>query len=82
MIEAFDYFYAIICPADLELSCFFAGFASPVNSNEEIMAPAFHIQCDFPVVTDNDRTDVEAMRSYRSAEDRHVEKQAFGQTRP
>ena len=28
MIEAFDYFYAIICPADLELSCFFAGFAS------------------------------------------------------
>ena len=34
------------------------------------MAAAFHVQRDFPVVTNDDRTDVEAVRSYRGNGDR------------
>ena len=66
MIKAFYYFDTVICPADSELGGFFARFTSAVNGNEEVMAAAFHVQCDFPIVSDNDRTDVEAMRSYGS----------------
>ena len=69
MIKAFYYFDTVICPADSELGGFFARFTSAVNGNEEVMAAAFHVQCDFPIVSDNDRTDVEAMRSYGSNND-------------
>ena len=45
---------------------FFAGLATPVDGNQEVMAAAFHIKCNFPVVTNDDGTDVETMRSHRS----------------
>ena len=70
MIEPFHYFYTVVCPADSELGGFFARFTSAVNGNEEVMAAAFHVQRDFPVVTNDDRTDVEAVRSYRGNGDR------------
>ena len=70
MIKAFLHFDTVICPADSELGGFFARFTSAVNGNEEVMAAAFHVQCDFPIVSDNDRTDVEAVRSYRGNGDR------------
>ena len=66
MIEPFHYFYTVVCPANGQLSRLLARFAAAVDGNEEVMAAAFHVQCDFPIVSDNDRTDVEAMRSYRS----------------
>ena len=66
MIKAFYYFDTVICPADSELGGFFGRLSSAVNGKEEVMAAAFHVLCDFPIVSDNDRTDVEAMRSYGS----------------
>ena len=44
--------------------------AIAVDGNEEVMAAAFYVQRDFPVVTNDDRTDVEAVRSYRGNGDR------------
>ena len=66
MIEPFHYFYTVVCP----LSCLLARFAAAVDGNEEVMAAAFYVQRDFPVVTNDDRTDVEAVRSYRGNGDR------------
>lgn len=70
MIEPFHYFYTVVCPANGQLSCLLARFAAAVDGNEEVMAAAFHVQRDFPVVTNDDRTDVEAVRSYRGNGDR------------
>lgn len=69
MIKPFHYFYTVVCPANGQLSRLLARFAAAVDGNEEVMAAAFHVQCDFPIVSDNDRTDVEAMRSYGSNND-------------
>mgnify|MGYP007081674349 FL=1 len=44
---------------------FFAGLATAVDGNQEVMAAAFHIKCNFPVVTNDDGTDVEAVWSHR-----------------
>ena len=70
MIEPFHYFYTVVCPANGQLSRLLARFAAAVDGNEEVMAAAFHVQRDFPVVTNDDRTDVEAVRSYRGNGDR------------
>ena len=70
MIEPFHYFYTVVCPANGQLSRLLARFAAAVDGNEEVMAAAFHVQRDFPVVTNDDRTDVEAMWSYRSDDNR------------
>ena len=70
MIEPFHYFYTVVCPATGQLSRLLARFAAAVDGNEEVMAAAFHVQRDFPVVTNDDRTNVETMRSYRSNGDR------------
>lgn len=43
VIETLCYFDAVICTADGQLSCLFARFASPVNSNKEIMTAAFYV---------------------------------------
>ena len=69
MIEPFHYFYTVVCPANGQLGCLLARFAAAIDGNEEVMAAAFHVQRDFPVVTNDDRTDVEAMRSYGSNND-------------
>ena len=66
MAVSFYYIYFIVGFADSEPASFTASFATSVDGNQEIVAAALYIQCDFPVVSDNDRTDVEAMRSYGS----------------
>ena len=70
VIETLHHFDTVVCPADGQLGCLFTCFAAAVDGNEEVMAAAFHVQRDFPVVTDNDRTDVEAVWSYRGDGDR------------
>mgnify|MGYP000724316853 CR=1 FL=1 len=35
------------------------------DGNQEVVAAAFHIKCNFPVVTNDDGTDVEAVWSHR-----------------
>ena len=39
---------------------FFAGLATAVDGNQEVMATAFHIKCNFPVVTNDDAINLRA----------------------
>ena len=49
---------------DMEPGGFFAGLAAAVDGNQEVMAAAFHIKRDFPIVANDDGADVEAVRGY------------------
>ena len=65
MVEPFHYLYAIVGTWDVQLGRFFAGLATAVDGNQEVVAAAFHIKRNFPVVTNDDGTDVEAVWSHR-----------------
>lgn len=52
--------------ADSEPASFTASFATSVDGNQEIVAAALYIQCDFPVVVDDNGAYIQAMRCYRS----------------
>jgi hypothetical protein len=66
MIRAFYYLYIIVRFSDVQSSTFPTCFASTIDGYQEIVATAFYIQCDFPIIIDNDRADIEAVRSNRS----------------
>ena len=65
MVRTFDYLYFIVGFPDSQSGAFPASFASAVNGYQEVVASAFYIQRDFPIVVDDDRTYVKAMWSYR-----------------
>lgn len=50
MAVSFYYIYFIVGFADSEPASFTASFATSVDGNQEIVAAALYIQCDFPVV--------------------------------
>ena len=66
MAVSFYYIYFIVGFADSEPASFTASFATSVDGNQEIVAAALYIQCDFPVVVDDNGTYIQAMRCYRS----------------
>ena len=66
MVLTFDDFDSIIGFTDGEAGAFPASFASPIDGHQEVMASAFYIQGDFPIVVDDNRTDVKAVWCYRS----------------
>ena len=63
---SFYYIYFIVGFADSEPASFTASFATSVDGNQEIVAAALYIQCDFPVVVDDNGAYIQAMRCYRS----------------
>ena len=65
MIKAFYYFDTVVRFTDFELSRLLATLASSVDSNKEIMAAALYVKGYFPIVTNDDRADVEAVWGYR-----------------
>ena len=71
MAVSFYYIYFIVGFADSEPASFTASFATSVDGNQEIVAAALYIQCDFPVVVDDNGAYIQAMRCYR-IEDRSV----------
>ena len=66
MAVSFYYIYFIVGFADSEPASFTASFATSVDGNQEIVAAALYIQCDFPVVVDDNGAYIQAMRCYRS----------------
>ena len=42
-----------------------ARFAASVDGNQKIVAAAFHIECNLPIVADDDGADVKAVRGNR-----------------
>lgn len=66
MIRALHYLDGVMSFADGESGAFATSLAASVDGDEEIVASAFHVECDFPFVLDDNRPDVETMRSYRS----------------
>ena len=62
MIEPFYHFYTVVSPTDSKLRSLFAGFAPTVDGDEEVVATAFHIKRDFPVVADDNGTYIQAVR--------------------
>ena len=66
MAVSFYYIYFIVGFADSEPASFTAGFTPSVDGNQEIVAAALYIQCDFPVVVDDNGAYIQAMRCYRS----------------
>ena len=65
MIRAFYDLYIIIRFSDSQTSSFSESFASSVDGYQEIVATAFYIKRDFPIIIDDDRAHIEAMRGYR-----------------
>ena len=65
MVGSLDYLYLIVGLANGEAGAFTASFASSVYSYQEVVAAAFNVEGDFPVVVDDDGAYVEAMWSYR-----------------
>ena len=63
MVRPFYYLYIIIGLADDKASSFAASLAPAVDGHQEVVASAFHIQRDFPIVVDDNWADVEAVRS-------------------
>ena len=63
--RSFNNLDTIIGLADGEACSFAASLASPVDGNEEVMATAFHVEGDFPVIVDDDGAHVEAVWRYR-----------------
>ena len=61
VVEAFDHPDVVVRLADLQAGGLFARLAPPVDRNQKTVAAAFHIERDFPVVTDDDGADVEAV---------------------
>ena len=57
--------YFIVGFTDGQSGTFPASFASAVNRYQEIMASALYIEGNFPIVVDDNRTHVKAMRCYR-----------------
>ena len=65
MIEAFYDLNGVVGFGYVELCAFAARFATSVYGNQEIMASAFYVQGDFPVVTYHDGSYVQTMWSHR-----------------
>ena len=66
MAVSFYYIYFIVGFADSEPASFTASFATSVDGNQEIVAAALYIQCDFPVVVDDNGAYIQAMWCNRS----------------
>ena len=63
---SFYYFYGIVGFPDGQSGTFFASFTSSVNSYQKVVASAFYIKRNFPIISDNDGTGIETMWSYSS----------------
>ena len=66
VIRPFYYLNVIVRFTDSQTGSFPTCFTASVNRYQEVVAPAFHIEGDFPIIVDDNRADVEAMGSYRS----------------
>jgi hypothetical protein len=58
VVRAFDYLYLIVGFTDSQSGTFAASFTSAVDGYQEVMAPAFYIQGNFPIVVDDNWADV------------------------
>ena len=65
VIRAFHYLYLIVCLSDGQSGTFPACLAPTIDGYQEVVTSAFYIEGNFPIVVDDNRADVEAMRSYR-----------------
>lgn len=66
LVPLLYYFNGMWCLTDNQLGLLCHSFASSVNSNEIIMASAFYIQHDLCRIIDDNRTDIQTVRSNRS----------------
>ena len=63
MSVAFHDLYRIVGFTDGQPAAFAASFAAPINRDKEIVATAFHVERNLPIVVDDDRAYIETVWS-------------------